>query len=215
MKIGVTMRVLEFEARAEVWDCVDQSWDIHLRKFGLETVLVPNSTDNVREFVSSNKIDGFILSGGNDLSYLEGAVGANARRDILETEILRLALELKLPVFGVCRGTQLINYFLGGKITRVSGHAGTHHQIHSVVDKKLEQSLVEVNSYHNWGIEPCSLGSGVTPLYLANDGTVEAISVVNLPWVGVMWHPEREAEFSDVAYDLFRGSFPSARRIST
>jgi len=213
MKIAVTMRVLEIEDRGEVWDCVDEKWEAHLKNLGLEALFVPNTIENIAEFVLLNNIKGFVLTGGNDLSYLEGAVRASVRRDMLEREILGFASQNQLPIFAVCRGMQLMNFHLGGKITPVSGHAGIRHQIHAVLDSTPEPSQIEVNCYHNWGITQMSLGEGVTPIYLAKDGTVEAVSVDDLPWVGVMWHPEREPVFPDSAYNLLKDVFPAARRI--
>jgi gamma-glutamyl-gamma-aminobutyrate hydrolase PuuD len=213
MKIAVTMRVLEMENRGEVWDCVDQKWEVQLNNLGLQALFIPNTTENVGEFVSRNNIEGFVLTGGNDLSHLDGAVKASVRRDILERAILDFASQNHLPIFAVCRGMQLLNFHLGGKITRVFGHDGICHKIHEVSKSTPEISEIEVNCYHNWGITQDSLGAGVTPIYLANDGTVEAISVDDLPWTGVMWHPEREPVFPDSALNLLKYVFPAAGRI--
>jgi hypothetical protein len=59
----------------------------------------------------------------------------------------------------------------------------------------------EVNSYHSFTISPAAPGSRLVPLALADDGSVEAVGHVDLPQLGVLWHPEREASAAGDALD--------------
>ena len=70
-----------------------------------------------------DRIDGLLLTGGGDFS--SAVLGkdlspladcTDAERDITEFSLLRMALRRQLPVFGICRGQQLINLALGGTL---------------------------------------------------------------------------------------------------
>ena len=87
---------------------------------------------------------------------------------------------------------QLINYFLSGSLSKVSGHAGTYHPIEILSDKFNLNTNTTVNSYHNWGINKNDLAENLIPLALAEDGSIEAVQHNKMPWLGIMWHPEKE-----------------------
>ena len=82
---------------------------------------------------------GIVLTGGQDIhpgyyrhpEYLAelDPTDINEERDAFEWKVLDLAFKLKKPVFGICRGLQLVNVFLGGtlipdipRITRKKEH---------------------------------------------------------------------------------------------
>ena len=68
----------------------------------------------------------------------------------------------------------------------------SNHSIDILNDKYNFNSQSIVNSYHNWGISKSDLSPNLLPLAIADDGTIEALEHKQLPWVGIMWHPERE-----------------------
>lgn len=74
----------------------------------------------------------------------------------------------------------------GGSLRPVAGHVRAWHR----VSGKIE---AEVNSFHNCSLAHCPEGFRV--LALSEDGEIEAIRHVSLPWEGWMWHPEREEKF--------------------
>jgi putative glutamine amidotransferase len=45
----------------------------------------------------------------------------------------------------------------------------------------------------------------------AEDGSVEAVRHNTLPWVGIMWHPEREPTFRSEELALLRNMFNAGR----
>jgi putative glutamine amidotransferase len=94
-------------------------------------------------------------------------------------------------VLGVCRGLQMINRYLGGRLDRLDGHVARGHEVRSGAHDLVFAAYTEVNSFHGWGIRPDSLASTLTPRVWAADGSVEAASHSLLPWIGIMWHPER------------------------
>ena len=84
------------------------------------------------------KCDVVILWGGMDISpMLYGEVpipGSGPShptdRDLFELELIRRAVEYKIPLIGVCRGAQLLCAAAGGKLVQhTNGHTGTEHAV--------------------------------------------------------------------------------------
>lgn len=177
-------------------DCLDHDWSLFLDACGVDAVPVPTRVKDPAAFLDRLKADGVILSGGNDVSGFGGEDPA-PERDILEEALVAACVQRGMPVLGVCRGMQMLNVLHGGRVRRVPGHAGTTHPMDSIGDAALPGLPAgfaggrEANSYHHFGMTPEDLGSGLTPLAMAPDGTVEAIRHASLPLFGTMWHPER------------------------
>tara|TARA_B110000977_G_scaffold178915_1_gene237019 strand:+ start:3076 stop:3705 length:630 start_codon:yes stop_codon:yes gene_type:complete len=192
MTIGITQRVELCKDYHEIRDCLDQEWTNLLCKANIDFILVPNSLDDIDSWLEKKNLEGFILTGGNDLSHLPDAKNPAPSRDETEKKILKWSVKNKTKVLGVCRGMQLINCFFSGSLCKVNGHAGFNHSIDILNDKYNFNSQSIVNSYHNWGISKTDLSPNLLPLAIAGDGTIEALEHKQLPWVGIMWHPERE-----------------------
>ena len=86
-------------------------------------VMLPMTADDgiLEELVGA--LDGFLLTGGQDVDpALYGAAKSPAcgetcpARDAMEPKLLRRALDADKPVFGICRGIQLLNACLGGTL---------------------------------------------------------------------------------------------------
>jgi putative glutamine amidotransferase len=163
------------------------------------------------------RINGLILSGGGDvaISYFNGkpspAIGdPSPQRDSLELALVKLARQTDLPVFGICRGIQVLNVALGGTlitdiptqfktsiIHSTPASLGRQFLAHEVeVEKKsqlaqtLESVRVKVNSFHHQAIKDLAPGLKVTAH--ATDGLIEAVVFpeASQPVFGVQWHPE-------------------------
>ncbi|MDR3165626.1 MAG: gamma-glutamyl-gamma-aminobutyrate hydrolase family protein [Synergistaceae bacterium] len=68
-------------------------------------------------------VDGLLLSGGDDVDaqiYGEDNMPFNGsfteERDLFEIALVSTAAEMKKPVFGICRGVQLLNVAMGGTL---------------------------------------------------------------------------------------------------
>ncbi|MCX6243114.1 MAG: gamma-glutamyl-gamma-aminobutyrate hydrolase family protein [Bacteroidetes bacterium] len=67
---------------------------------------------------------GLVITGGGDIdpSYYNKAdqkevcTDIDPARDLLETTMIREALDMKMPVLGICRGEQMLNVFKGGSL---------------------------------------------------------------------------------------------------
>lgn len=211
-RIGVTQRVEPSPGSRETRDCLDQRWAPLLESLGLLTIPLANRAPEPRAYVEALALDGIIFSGGNDLSDAPGARSAAPERDQLEREILAWALARRRPVLGVCRGMQAINVFLGGKLTAVTGHAGTRHVIHTLADGGLGwPDTFEVNSYHDFGVRADGLARDLVVLATSEDGSIEACRHRSAACIGIMWHPERETPHSNRDLELLRSLLGGAK----
>src|SRR5690606_24932130 len=155
-------------------------------------------------------------------------------RDVMELEVLRRALEARMPVLAICRGLQLLNVHFGGTLVQdlpserpggpiheqqapITDHwHGARVESGSRLARILGSESLQINSFHHQGIE--RLGAGLRPLAWAEDRLIEAVEAVDHPWViGVQWHPERaEAEVPDTHthpdWRLFSAFGEEARR---
>jgi gamma-glutamyl-gamma-aminobutyrate hydrolase PuuD len=191
-RVGLTQRVEDFPARGERRDALDQAWTPFLARAGLTPVPIPNRLADPASYVEALDLALVILTGGNDLASLPGAVHAAPERDATEPAIVDHAATHRLPVLGVCRGLQLLVARAGGVLRPVTGHVGTPHPIERSGRGRFPLRTSAVSSYHDWGVRPDEVGVGLEVLACAPDGTVEAVADPDRPIVGVMWHPERD-----------------------
>ena len=221
-RIGLTQRVEIAPSHGERRDCLDQRWSRLLVAGGFIPVPLPNAIEGVARHVEALALDGLIFTGGNDIASLDGAGDGSSNvapeRDRFERELLAVGSARGLPILGVCRGAQMLSLFHGGAVSRVAGHVARRHAVTRVVNDlpSLAGRLVrrwptcfEVNSFHTFAIPAGGVGSRVVPLALAEDGSVEAIGHVELPQIGVLWHPERDELPVGGLLDLLRIIFPS------
>ena len=121
-------------------------------------------------------------------------------RDAYEIALLCAFLAAGKPIFGICRGMQLINVLLGGTLwedlpMELANDAHMDGQMHEIVMREdswlfpLFGEHFGVNSYHH---QACRcLASGLVASAHAPDGLIEAFCHERLPIYGVQWHPER------------------------
>lgn len=190
MRVVITQRIDAYVERQEQRDALDQAWaDLLVDWLGKDVIClpIPNRPQSVGSFVGDIKPDLIVLSGGNDL-------GEFVARDETEKRLLTHACKYQTPVLGVCRGMQVMNSFCGGGLSRTDGHGGCEHlvQVAKGCVNRLPSEL-RVNSYHNWAIQRQDLAVDLQAIYEHADGGVEALMHKQLPWLGVMWHPERTA----------------------
>jgi putative glutamine amidotransferase len=185
-------------------------------------------------------VDGLLLSGGPDVDparYGEmrhtSVSVVDPQRDQFEVELIAAAAANGLPVFGICRGLQILNVALGGSLIQdLHSHPATTlehskpiplcsiaHEVwisrSSVLARLMPDKLAgadscDVNSRHHQAINRLADGFDVSAT--APDGVVEAIEHRTLPFcVAVQWHPENFWRTGDFR-ELFEGFIEAARK---
>lgn len=190
--IGISLRITNAKDYDEKRDSLSHDWPKLMEELGINIVFIPNSLKNIRSYLSELNLSGFIISGGDN-------IGDNVERDKTEIEMIKFAMKNKIPLFGVCRGMQIINKFFDGTIStsKKSNHVGKYHNINIINQnffKFFKNKNTKVNSFHNNLIYNENLGSDLIPFAtISEDGTVEGFFHKLFPIIGVMWHPERQA----------------------
>ena len=195
-----------------------------LASAGVAPLIVPSTLDPKYASDVLARVDGLLLTGGEDVDPTSYHAPAHPRledtdpaRDALELALIAAARSRGIPVLGICRGIQILNVAYGGTLYQdlpserptAIDHADEQQRhgirvapdslAHRIV-RKLELS---VNSRHHQGIR--DLAPGLKATAWADDGLVEAIEPAGsdgeASWLlGVQWHPEDDTEQS-----LFRG----------
>jgi len=190
-RVGISLRITEAQNYQETRDSLSQEWVPLLEKLSFQPVLIPNNLSNIPDFITEMDINSIILSGGDD-------IGKHPLRDKTEKQIIEFAIKSRLPIFGVCRGMQILNNYFNGSLTHNSrNHVGKRHLL-ALINKKFVENLgmdsIDVNSFHNNIINEKDLGSDLNAFAIfEEDKTIEGFFHNDLPIVGVMWHPERDS----------------------
>lgn len=190
LRIGVSTRIIPSENYIDDRDALSHDWSSLLEKIDTLPILIPNSLVNIEKFLDNMDLDGIILSGGDN-------IGEFPLRDKNEDRILEYAINKKIPIFGVCRGMQIINKFFEGSIieTKDKKHVGKTHKV--IIDKEkifsfLNKDKIVVNSFHNNIIIEKNLGKNLKVIAKdITDKSIEAFIHSDYPIIGTMWHPER------------------------
>ena len=187
------------------------------------------------------RFDGIFIPGGVDMdpaTFHEAPHEKLGRidppRDATELMLAKWAVEEGKPLFGLCRGLQVINVALGGTLhqdleAEMPGaikhdyfpNAGftRDHLAHDVTiepGSRLRQivgdRVLPVNSMHHQGIR--TLGTGLKATAFAPDGLIEALETEGDNYVmAVQWHPEALADRDEKMAALFH-SFVAATAAS-
>ena len=164
-------------------------------------VAFPKSIEQYQEMVKRNDI--LVVSGGGDLParyYNEEDDPTNTFEndeiDQMDFDLVKLFRKANKPVFGICRGIQVINVMYGGTLFQnISNHQGPEifHYNNVLSDSILAKHVDEkiyVNSYHHQNIK--DLADGFKVSCISEDGYIEGIEGDGI--FAVQWHPERIVE---------------------
>lgn len=210
-------------------------------------VVVPISTDRRIIAETLRRVDGVLLTGGDDINpalYARDLPVAvqktieqtpdGGRRDLLELILIAEIFRQRKPLLAICRGHQLLNIALGGRLIadiRRQVPGALNHQrtdrageiVHevpltagSLLAKIIGKPMLGVNSSHHQAVlEPAA------PLMACartRDGIVEAMELRpeaagRLPFLlSVQFHPERLTEKHAGHRAIFRRFVQACRR---
>jgi len=186
-----------------------------LKKAGAITIVFSLNLeyDDISAYVE--KVDGILFTGGQDVNpvlYKEEPTchveSISKERDLLETAVFIEATKRGIPVFGICRGMQIINVCLGGTLYQdikeeynsevnhrdlENINKGSHYieiKQDTILSNVIGSNELFVNSNHHQGIKV--LSDKLTPIaFSKEDNLIEAF--VNKDYgfmLGLQWHPE-------------------------
>ncbi|MBL0389332.1 gamma-glutamyl-gamma-aminobutyrate hydrolase family protein [Tumebacillus sp. ITR2] len=170
--------------------------------------------EDVRDL--AHRLDGLLLSGGVDItptSFGEQPVPGLGEicpeRDWIEAILFDEMQKQGKPVFGICRGMQVINVYLGGTLyqdldSQKDGELVQHdqraphwyaaHHVTLTPDTTLHRLFegrdrIGVNTFHHQAVR--DLAPGLVATAVADDGVIEAYERKEGPYLlAVQWHPE-------------------------
>jgi gamma-glutamyl-gamma-aminobutyrate hydrolase PuuD len=208
----------------------------NLMRAGLLPVIVPiaeGSLSCLPEY--SNGMRGLLLVEGEDvepvhfrankanLKYLEKT---DPRKDKIEMTLLRKAIRQKLPILGICRGSQLLNVVCGGtlygdvqkekksKLQHINyEHYDAYRHPITIIEntplhKWYRRTRLNVNSYHHQGVR--DLAKRFRPMAFGADELIEGYWDPKAKFlVGLQFHPERMSEAPSGARQIWE-SFAAA-----
>jgi putative glutamine amidotransferase len=203
---------------------------------GIPVLLPPQLGAAARETLW-RRLDALVLTGGGDIEPARFGESAHPKtalvspaRDALELELVDRALTDDVPLFGICRGLQVLNVALGGTLHQhvpdVVGDAVQHSQAekrhvatHPVklltegtrLGDILGTPELAVNSFHHQALR--TLGRGLREVAWAPDQVIEAIEHEDRRRfvVAVQWHPEDLVDHDAAARALFSAVVEAAR----
>ena len=217
--VGITARCIQSGGSAnEERDCLSHDWWDLLSRLGVSPILIPNRLPSPSHFMDSTGITHVLLSSGNNLQPLPGETvdfgDYYPQRDQIEMELLSISQKKGIPIFGVCRGLQMVNRFFGGGISRnlserlgkPKPHVTNSHPVKILTPemKQLIGPTLDVNSYHDQGITRDQVASPLEVFAISDDDIVEGAYHPDLPIHGIMWHPERPHGSSEQSNSLLQ-----------
>lgn len=168
--------------------------------------------DPERAVKEALECDGLLLPGGADVEPAlygekksEKCGKTNEVRDTAESMIFPAFLKTGKPIFGICRGSQMMNVLCGGTlhqdISDIQKYSHTAYlkkgfSAHKVTVKKgthlyeiLGRDEIGVNSLHHQAVK--TVGETLVAAAVSSDGIVEAVEMPGHPFcLAVQWHPE-------------------------
>jgi putative glutamine amidotransferase len=188
-----------------------------LQRVGAVPVIIPPYDDVSDIDAVLDRLDGFVLVGGQDLDPRRDGFMMHPsvrmleeRREIFDRRLIDRIAARRMPIFGIGVGMQLLNISQGGNlflhIPEDLPHAIPHkdHQdmAHrhgltvvpgSLMERVYGDGEIRVNSMHHMAIDDVAPGFSVTAR--CPDGVIEAIESIREDWLalGTQFHPEADS----------------------
>lgn len=184
-------------------------------KTGGVPILLPPFADDETLKAQFSCVNALFITGGGDISSARygqpqhpACTLVHPRREAHDFQCVRHALDLRIPILGVCYGMQVINVALGGtliqdipspSLRRRPGER-TAHSVSITPDTRLSRIVkatrIDVNSTHHQAVG--QLGKDLVIASRSDDNIIEAIEGTGDEFLlGVQWHPERLMDSPD------------------
>lgn len=194
MKRALITQRQRTDSHGALIDVLERAYVAYFEMLGYIVIPVPNYTQNLSAYWRL-EIDLVILSGGGDVpgKYCMPQTDDvdSPERDEIERQLLRGAVDRKIPIIAICRGMQFVSGYLGGFVShlkdlKVTRPIGQEHPI------LLNGEVVQVNNFHNDGIYKQGLAKSLTPIGIDSENdVVEVYESKPLRILGLQCHPER------------------------
>jgi putative glutamine amidotransferase len=215
--IGITTHLLPIQQGGRPYHLSYGRNALAVERAGGLPVLIPSGLDLATLRAIYERVDAVLVPGGGDVNPARYAAQPHPatyrvddQRDLSEITVVHWALEDDRPLFGICRGNQLINVALGGTLTQdipsqlatdikhdyaqpMIPHSHRAHPVTIEASSRLAQIIgattVMVNSLHHQAVaQPAPV---LIPTAFAPDGVVEALEIPGKHFaLSVQWHPE-------------------------
>ncbi len=189
------------------------------------------------------RCDGVLLTGGDDIDpklyapdlpeALAKTTGAHdAERDVWEQLLIDEVFQQRKPLFGICRGQQMLNVALGGTLLVDIASQVPNALHHNQMARKTEPvhsisiaagsllanitggTALEVNSTHHQAVG--RVADALQAVAQSADGVIEALELKDpgrLPFLlAVQFHPERMLDGSALFLRLFSSFVRASKR---
>lgn len=215
------------QAAQDVWTGCNINYVSSVLRSGGVPMLMPYLDDMDSIHATLKTADGIIFTGGGDVISLNYGEEPHIKshyqdpiRDEMELAAAKAAIEMGIPILGICRGIQVLNVALGGTLVQDIAsqipNSSRHFSgalapvlLHNIdvekdtlLAKVLGSTSLAVNSWHHQAVK--DLGKGLKINCRARDGVIEGIeSSEGQPILALQCHPEEIA----VDYPIFQKLF--------
>ncbi|MFT6071328.1 MAG: putative glutamine amidotransferase [Bacteriovoracaceae bacterium] len=197
----------------------------YLAREGVMPYLLPDLEDKLLK-PYLEEADGFVIQGGVDLSpesYNEPYLNkerwpGDKYRDDFELKVIDYAFKAGKPIYGICRGFQVLNAYFGGTLhqdiqteleTKIAHrdpdlYDKVNHKItldkEGLLKKLYKKDVLNVNSVHHQAVK--KLGKNLQIDAKSQDEIIEAFHFNgDQTVIGVQWHPEFSHSLGDKVCD--------------
>jgi putative glutamine amidotransferase len=236
--IGIPCRTVHDPSSPLSFSGIPFSYTRAVEEAGGAPILIPLNLSEETLLSIFERLDGLLLAGGLDVHPKEFGEEVQpycgeieTPRDEVELRMTRWALADEKPIFGICRGIQMLNVAAGGTLYQdIPSQLETNlphpyrkgdpynQRAHSVdidsdsrVARLLGTTQLEVNSLHHQSLK--KVAPGLKVIARAPDGVIEAVESDDDRFiVGVQFHPELLWDEDARMHRLFEEFVASARK---
>ena len=130
--------------------------------------------------------------------FLSNGPGDPAATGKYAVKVIKNLINLKIPIFGICLGHQLLALALNAKTKKMKlGHRGANHPVKNLLTDKVEIT----SQNHGFEVVKSSLPKNVIITHKSLfDNSIEGIRLKNKPAFSVQYHPEANPGPQDSQY---------------